>query len=183
MLKILGAIVAVLVVAVAGLLIYAATKPDAFRVERSIAIKAPPDKVMALVGDLRGWTAWSPYEKKDPGMKRAYSGAAAGKGAAYEWDGNKEVGHGRMEILEATPSRVVIKLDFVAPFEAHNTAEFTAQPLADKGGDSTTVTWAMYGPSPYFAKVLHTVLDMDRMIGTDFEAGLQSLKAIAEKGT
>jgi len=177
MLKIIGIVVAVLVVAVAGLLIYAATRPDDFRVERSIAVEAPPDKVMALVGDLRGWTAWSPYEKKDPGMKRTYSGAAAGKGAIYEWDGNKDVGHGRMEILEATPSKVMIKLDFMTPFEAHNTAEFSAVPR----GDNTTVIWAMYGPSPYIAKVMQTVMNMDRMIGTDFEAGLQSLKAVAEK--
>jgi len=177
MLKIIGIVVAVLVVAVAGLLIYAATKPDDFRVQRSIAMKAPPDKVMALVGDLRGWTAWSPYEKKDPAMKRAYAGPAAGKGAAYEWDGNKEVGRGRMEILEVTPSKVVIKLDFITPFEAHNIAEFTARPQ----GDNTNVTWAMYGPSPFIAKVIQTVINMDRMVGKDFEAGLQNLKAVAEK--
>jgi len=181
MLRIIGIAVLVVVVAVAGLLIYAATRPDDFRVERSIAVKAPPDKVMALVGDLRGWTAWSPYEKKDPAMKRAYSGAAAGKGAAYEWDGNKEVGHGRMEILEATPSKVVIKLDFITPFEAHNIAEFTAQPQGDGKGDNTNVTWAMYGPSPFIAKVMQTVINMDRMVGKDFEAGLQNLKAVAEK--
>src|SRR3954447_10436575 len=107
MLKIVGIVVLVVVVAVAGLLAYAAMKPDDFRVERSIAIKAPPEKVMAVVGDLKGWTAWSPYEKKDPGMKRAYAGALAGKGAIYEWDGNKEVGHGRMEILEAGPSKLL----------------------------------------------------------------------------
>jgi hypothetical protein len=177
MLRIIGIAVLVVVVAVAGLLIYAATRPDDFRVERSIAVKAPPDKVMALVGDLRGWTAWSPYEKKDPGMKRSYSGAPAGKGAIYEWDGNNQVGRGRMEILEATPSKVRIKLDFMTPFEAHNTAEFSAVPR----GDNTTVIWAMYGPSPYIAKVMQTVVNMDRMIGTDFEAGLQSLKAVAEK--
>ena len=177
MLKIVGIIVLVVVVAVAGLLAYAAMKPDDFRVQRSIAIKAPPDKVMAVVGDLKGWTAWSPYEKKDPGMKRAYAGTPSGKGAIYEWDGNKDVGRGRMEILESTPSKVVIKLDFITPFEAHNTAEFTAQPQ----GDSTNVTWAMYGPSPYMAKVMQTVMNMDKMIGTDFEAGLQSLKTVAEK--
>lgn len=177
MLKIAGIIVLVVVVAVAGLLAYAAMKPDDFRVQRSIAIKAPPDKVMAVVGDLKGWTAWSPYEKKDPGMKRAYAGAPAGKGAIYEWDGNKEVGRGRMEILESTPSKVVIKLDFITPFEAHNTAEFTAV----RQGDNTNVTWAMYGPSPYVAKVMQTVMNMDKMIGTDFEAGLQNLKTVAEK--
>ncbi len=177
MLKIIGIIAVLLVVVVAGLLIYAATKPDAFRVERSIAIKAPPEKILAQVGDLRGWAAWSPYERKDPAMKRTFSGAPAGKGAVYEWDGNKNVGQGRMEILDATPSKVTLKLDFLKPFEAHNTAEFTAVP----GRDTTTVTWAMYGPSPYFAKVMQTVVSMDSMVGKDFEAGLQSLKTVAEK--
>jgi hypothetical protein len=177
MLKIVGIVVLVLVVAVAGLLAYAATRPDDFRVERSIVVKVPPDKVLALVGDLRGWPAWSPYEKKDPAMKRAFAGAERGKGAVYEWDGNKEVGRGRMEILEATPARIVIKLDFLKPFEAHNTAEFTAL----SQGDATTVTWAMYGPSPYMAKVMQTVINMDKMIGRDFGAGLQNLKAVAEK--
>ena len=177
MLKIIGLVALVVVVAVAGLLAYAALKPDDFRVQRSIAIKAPPDKIMTVVSDLKGWTAWSPYEKKDPGMKRAYAGAPSGKGAIYEWDGNKDVGHGRMEILESTPSRVVIKLDYITPFEAHNTAEFTAVPQ----GDATNVTWAMYGPSPYVAKVMQTVMNMDKMIGSDFEAGLQSLKTVAEK--
>lgn len=177
MLKIVGIVLLVVAVAVAGLLVYAAMKPDDFRVQRTIAIKAPPEKVMAVVGDLKGWTAWSPYEKKDPAMKRTYAGAPSGKGAIYEWDGNKDVGHGRMEILESTPSKVVIKLDFITPFEAHNTAEFTAVPQ----GDSTNVTWAMYGPSPYAAKVIQTVMNMDKMIGNDFEAGLQSLKTVAEK--
>ncbi|HYD04709.1 MAG TPA: SRPBCC family protein [Reyranella sp.] len=181
MLRIVGIVVLVFVVAVAGLLAYAATRPDDFRVQRSIAIKAPPDKVMGLVGDLRGWTAWSPYEKKDPAMKRSYSGAPVGKGAVYEWDGNKDVGRGRMEILEATPSKVTLKLDFMTPFEAHNTAEFTAVPRGDSTNVTTNVTWAMYGPSPFMAKVIQTVIDMDKMIGTDFEAGLQSLKAVAEK--
>ncbi len=177
MLKIVGIVALVVVVAVAGVLVFAALKPDDFRVQRSIDIKAPPDKIMTAVADLKGWTAWSPYEKKDPGMKRAYAGAPSGKGAIYEWDGNKDVGHGRMEILEAGPSKVVIKLDFITPFEAHNTAEFTAVPQ----GDATNVTWAMYGPSPYVAKVMQTVMNMDKMIGSDFEAGLQSLKTVAEK--
>jgi hypothetical protein len=177
MLKIVGIVAVVLVVAVAALLIYAATRPDDFRVQRSIAIKAPPDRILALVADLRGWSAWSPYEKKDPAMKRSFSGASQGKGAVYEWEGNSQVGQGRMEILETTPQKVVIKLDFLKPFEGHNTAEFATAPQ----GDSTAVTWAMYGPSPFMAKVMQTVINMDRMIGNDFEAGLASLKAVAEK--
>jgi hypothetical protein len=145
MLKIIGIVVAVLVVAVAGLLIYAATKPDDFRVQRSIAMKAPPDKVMALVGDLRGWTAWSPYEKRDPAMKRRFSGSRRVSEAVYEWDGNRNVGQGRMEILESTPpSKLRIDLQFIKPFKAHNVAEFTFDPH----GRKTTVTWAMHGRRP-----------------------------------
>lgn len=178
MLKIVAILAAIVVAAVAGILIYAATKPDSFRVERSATIKAPPDKIFALIANLRGWGAWSPYEKKDPDMKRTFSGAASGKGAVYEWDGNRNVGQGRMEIVEATPpSKIAIKLDFIKPFAGHNTAEFTMVPA----GDNTTVTWAMYGPSPYVAKVMGTLFNMDRMIGNDFEAGLAVLKTVAEK--
>jgi uncharacterized protein YndB with AHSA1/START domain len=178
MLKVLGIIVAVVLVAVAGILVYAATKPNDFRVQRSVSIKAPPDKIYALIVDLHGWAAWSPYEKKDPAMKRTFSGAASGKGAVYEWDGDKNVGAGRMEIVgAAAPSKVTIKLDFLKPFEGHNTAEFTMVP----SGDTTTVTWAMYGPSPYMMKVMGTFMNMDRMIGDDFAIGLANLKAIAEK--
>lgn len=178
MLKILGIVAVVVLVAVAGILAYAATKPDDFRVQRSASIKAPPDKIYAQIVDLHGWAAWSPYEKKDPAMKRTFSGAASGKGAVYEWDGDKNVGAGRMEIVEAAaPSKVGIKLDFLKPFEGHNTAEFTMVP----SGDGTNVTWAMYGPSPYIAKVMGTFFNMDRMIGDDFAAGLANLKTIAEK--
>ena len=178
MLKALAIIGLVVVVLIAGVAIYAATKPDSFRVERSIAIKAPPEKLHALVNDLRVWATWSPYEKKDPNMKRSFGATTSGKGATYAWEGDKNVGHGRMEIVEvATPSKVAIKLDFLKPFEAHNIAEFTFVPR----GDSTTVTWAIYGPSPYVSKVMSTFIDMDKMIGNDFEAGLQTLKALAEK--
>jgi len=177
-LRVVAILAAIVVVVVAGILIYAATKPDSFSVQRSANIKAPPDKIFALVANLRGWSAWSPYEKKDPDMKRVFSGAESGKGAVYEWNGNKDVGQGRMEIIEATaPSKITIKLDFLKPFEGHNTAEFTMVPA----GDNTTVTWAMYGPSPYVAKIMGTLFNLDRMIGNDFEAGLASLKSVAEK--
>lgn len=178
MLKVAGIVAAVVLVAVAIILILAATKPNEFRVQRSVAIKAPPDKIFPLVADLKGWAAWSPYEKKDPGMKRTFSGSQSGKGAIYEWDGDKNVGHGRMEITDtAAPSKVVIKLDFFTPFEAHNTAEFTMTPQ----GDATNVTWAMYGPNVFLGKVMQVFMNMDKMVGTDFEAGLQALKAVAEK--
>jgi uncharacterized protein YndB with AHSA1/START domain len=178
MLKTLAVIAVILAVIVAGILIYAATKPDAFTVRRTASIKAPPERIFALVNDLHGWNAWSPYEKKDPDMKRTFGGAALGKGAIYQWDGNKNVGSGSMEIIEATaPSKIVIKLDFLKPFEGHNTAEFTMNPQ----GDNTTVTWAMYGPSSFMFKVMGIFMNMDKMIGDDFAAGLANLKVVAEK--
>ena len=171
-------IVIVVVLLIGALLIFAATKPDTFRVQRAASIKAPPEKIFALITDLHSWSAWSPYEKKDPAMKRAHSGAANGKGAVYEWEGNKEVGKGRMEITDAAPpSRVTMRLDFVKPFEAHNTVDFTLEPK----GDATNVTWALHGPSPYISKLMGVFFDMDNMIGKDFEAGLGNLKRVAEK--
>jgi uncharacterized protein YndB with AHSA1/START domain len=166
------------VVLIAAVLVYAATRPDTFRVERSAGIKAPPEKVFALVNDFKRWDAWSPWEKKDPAMRRAFGDATSGKGAAYSWEGNKDVGQGRMEITESVPSsKVSIKLEFVKPFEARNTVDFTLQPK----GDTTQVTWAIYGPSPYISKLIGIFLSMDSMIGKDFEAGLADLKVVAEK--
>lgn len=163
---------------VAALLIYAATRPDTFRIERSLEIKASPDALFAQIGDFHAWRDWSPWEARDPGMKRTYGEVTHGEGAVYGWEGNRDVGAGRMEIVESLPpTQLRIKLDFFRPFEAHNTAEFT---LSDRGG-TTTVTWAMHGPSAFAAKLMGIFMNMDRMIGRDFEAGLASLKAIAEK--
>jgi carbon monoxide dehydrogenase subunit G len=168
----------VAVVLLAALFIYAATKPDVFRVQRAASIKAPPEKIFPFVNDLHRFGAWSPYEKKDPAMKRTFSGPESGSGAVYEWDGDKNVGQGRMEISETSPpSRVTIRLDFLRPFEAHNMVEFTLVPK----GDATDVTWAMQGPVPYVAKIMHVFFDMDSMVGKDFEAGLANLKSITEK--
>jgi hypothetical protein len=134
-------------------------------------------KVFALINDFNQWGAWSPWEKKDPAMKRTFGTATSGKGAVYAWEGNKEVGQGRMEIAEsAPPSKVTITLDFFKPFEAHNTVEFTLEPK----GDATIVTWAMQGDTPYFAKIIHVFIDMESMVGKDFEAGLANLMAVAE---
>ncbi|HUK55896.1 MAG TPA: SRPBCC family protein [Nitrospiria bacterium] len=166
------------VVLIAALLIYAATRPDTFRVRRSASIKAPPERIFALINDFHRWGAWSPWEKMDPAMQRIHSGASDGKGAVYEWEGNNKVGKGRMEITESSPpSQVTIKLDFIKPFEGHNVAEFTLEPE----GDTTKVTWAMHGPLPYMAKVIHVFFNMDRIVGKDFETGLANLKTIAEK--
>jgi len=168
----------VVVLLIAALLAYAATRPDTFRVQRAASIKAPPEKIFALLNDFQRWEAWSPWEKKDPAMKRAFSVVTSGKGAVYSWEGNKEVGQGRMEIAEAVPpSKLAIKLDFLKPFEAHNTVEFT---LAPKDG-ATNVTWAMQGDTPYLAKIVHVFLNMDSLVGKDFETGLANLKAAAEK--
>ena len=175
MLKILAIVVVVLIVAI---LIYAATRSDTFRVQRSASIKALPERIFPLINDLHSHAAWSPWGKKDPAMKKTHSGAASGKGAVYEGDGNKEIGKGRMEITESSPpSTVVMAMHFIKPFEAHSTAEFTLEP----SGDSTYVTWSLYGPQPYLAKVMHIFFDMDSMIGREFESGLANLKAIAEK--
>jgi uncharacterized protein YndB with AHSA1/START domain len=175
MLKIIALVLVVLVVA---LLIYAATKPDTFRVQRSASIKAPAEKIFALINDLRDFNTWNPYEKKDPNIKGNYSGPSRGKGAAYAFEGNKEVGKGSIEITEATPPhKVAMNLNMIHPFEAHNIVEFTLQP----DGTATNVTWSMHGPLPYIAKIVHLVFDMDRMVGKDFEAGLANLKAVAEK--
>lgn len=163
---------------IAAFLIYAGFKPDTIRVERSISIQAPPGKIFAYIADFHRWRGWSPYENKDPGMKRAYSGTPSGVGAVYEYSGNRNVGSGRLEITEAVPaSKIVIKLDFKEPIEGHNVAVFTLVPH----GDSTEVSWLMQGPSPYIGKVMQTIFDMDKMIGTDFAAGLENLKAAAEK--
>jgi uncharacterized protein YndB with AHSA1/START domain len=176
--KILLTTVIVVVVVVAAILVIAATRPDTFKVERSASIKAPPDKVFALINDFPSWQAWSPWEGLDPNMKRTMSATTAGKGAVYEWDGNNEVGKGRMEIVESTPpSKVGIQLAFFRPFEAHNTAEFTLVPE----GDATRVTWTMNGPMPYISKVISLFCDMDKLIGKDFEAGLAKMKSVAEK--
>ena len=162
---------------VAVLLLYAATKPDTFHVQRSISIQAPPEKIFAILNDFHQSASWSPYEKKDPAMKRAFSGPESGKGAVYQFDGNKEVGKGRLTITDTTPSsKVVIALEMLEPFEAHNVVEYT---LGAKGG-STDVTWAIHGQQPYLGKVMSLFIDCDKMIGKDFEVGLANLKAVSE---
>ena len=169
---------AVILIPAVSLLAYATTKPDTMRVHRSTSIKAPAEKIFPLISDFHNWTQWSPYEKLDPALQRTYTGSSQGQGAAYAWAGNSQVGKGSMEILEAKePSHIVIKLDFVEPFEGHMTAEFTL----DTKGDATEVTWAMHGPQSYCGKIMSCLIDCDTMIGKDFEAGLAGLKAVAEK--
>jgi uncharacterized protein YndB with AHSA1/START domain len=167
----------VVLVLVAAVLLFAATKPDTFRVQRAASIKAPPERIFPLINDFQRWAAWSPWEKKDPAMKRTLGLKTSGTGAAYTWEGNGEVGKGRMEITASSPpSQLTIQLDFERPFETRNSVEFTLAPE----GEATSVTWAMEGRTPYFAKIIHLFFDMDSMVGKAFEAGLASLKAIAE---
>ena len=175
MIKIVAILFAILV---AAILVYAATRPDSFRIERSATIKAAPEKVFPLINDFHQWEAWSPWEKIDPGLKRTYEGAASGKGAVYTWNGNKDVGAGRMEIVESTPaSKIVLKLDFTAPFAANNAVEF----ILERQGETTRITQAMYGPSPFISKLMGLFFSIDKMVGDKYEQGLASLKAIAEK--
>ena len=169
-------ILIVIAVAFAALLAYAATKPDTFIVRRSTSIAASPEKIFPMIDDLRAQSAWSPFEK-DPNMKRTHSGAPRGKGAVYAWDGNRQVGAGQIAITESVPSsKVVLLLDMVRPFKAHNTVEFTL----DRVGAGTNVTWAMQGRQPYMAKVMGLFVDCDKMCGGLFEEGLAKLKALAE---
>lgn len=174
----LKTIALILVAAVLAALAFAATRPDSFRIERSVNIQAPPEKVFALVNDFHRWEAWSPWEKIDPQIRRTYSGAASGPGAVYAWQGNKDIGEGRMEITQAdAPRRLLLKLDFITPFEAHNSVEFTLE--AQGGG--TRLTQAMFGPSPFVSKLMGLVFSMDKMVGGKYEEGLASLKALAER--
>jgi hypothetical protein len=165
----------IVAVAVVAILFYAANKPDKFRVQRTTNIKAAPERIFPLIDDLHAHTTWSPFEK-DPNMKRTHSGAPRGKGAVYEWDGNRQVGSGRIAITDSTPTKITMALDMLRPFAAHNTVEFTLEPTSSW----TNVTWAMYGRQPYMAKFMSTFIDCDAMVGRQFEEGLAKMKALAE---
>ena len=177
MLTALAVIAIIAAAAIVIVLVIAATRPDTFRVERATTIAAPPDRIFPLINDFRNWRSWSPWEKMDPALARTFSGPESGKGAAYAWQGNRKVGQGRMEIAQAQPpSKIAIDLHFLKPFKAHNVAQFSLEPQ----GGATKVTWTMDGKAPFVAKIMHTMFNMDRMIGKDFEKGLANLKAIAE---
>jgi hypothetical protein len=169
----------VIACAITAFLVYASTKPNAFRYARTQRINAAPESIFPLINDYRNWVQWSPYEHRDPAMKRTFEGPTAGVGAVYAWNGNKNVGSGRMEILDATPNKITIKLEFYAPFKANNIAEFSLMPH----GDATDVTWAMSGPTPFIGKIMATLIDCDKMCGKDFSQGLASMKDVAERKT
>jgi uncharacterized protein YndB with AHSA1/START domain len=167
-----------IVVIVALILGVAATKPDTFTMHRTTTIKAPPEKIMALVSDFHNWQAWSPWEKLDPKMQRTFSGPASGKGAVYEWQGNSDVGRGRMEVIDvAAPTSITIELAFKEPVETTNITQFVLTPQ----GENTTVTWNMNGPMPFVSKIMSVFSSMETLVGPDFEKGLAQLKAAAEK--
>lgn len=176
-LLVLAGIVGVLAAAIAVILVLAMLKPDEMRVERSATIDAPPERVYALIQDFHQWGQWSPWEKLDPAMQRTHSGAESGQGAVYAWEGNDKVGQGRMEILEASPpSKVSIKLEFLKPWEGQFSDEFALAPE----GNGTKVTWSMHGPNAFMSKVMQVFMDMEGMVGKDFETGLANMKAAAE---
>lgn len=171
-------ILILVVLAIVAVLGFAMTKPDTYEVERSATLRAAPDAIHAAIADFHRWSEWSPWEKLDPAMNRTFEGAASGKGAVYAWKGNSDVGEGRMEITDVTaPSRLGIKLDFVEPFASSCVMEFELAPQ----GDSTTVRWVMKGNHNFMSKVMCVFMDMDAMIGKDFESGLANLKTAVEK--
>lgn len=169
-------ILAIIVLGVLAVLVYASMQPSSFSLRREADIKAAPETIRALIEDFREWRKWSPWEKLDPELKRTLSGAPLGKGSVYEWSGNNKVGQGRMEILESSPSAVKIKLDFHKPMTAHNITDFLLEPR--DGG--THVTWVMSGPLNIMMKLMHVFMNMDKMVGKDFERGLASMKQAAE---
>jgi uncharacterized protein YndB with AHSA1/START domain len=171
-------IIIAIVVVVAVILIYASTKPDTFRVERSATFKATPEKVFAQINDFHNWPAWSTWERMDPNMQKTHSGAASGVGAKYAWQGNNKVGQGDMEITETIPnSKVMVNLNFLKPMEAHNIGEFTITPE----GEGARLNWAMYGPAPFMTKLFGVFVNMDKMIGKDFEDSMNNLRTVVEK--
>lgn len=170
--------IVVVIVLIGLVLAIAQSRPNEFTVQRTVRIAAPPERIYPDIVDFHRWPGWSPWERMDPAMQKTYTGAASGRGAVYEWAGNSKVGQGRMEITDATaPTSVTVKLDFMKPFETHNTARFTLVPA----GESTDVTWSMFGSSPLMIKLMSVFFNMDKLVGKDFERGLASLKTLAER--
>ena len=158
-------------------LVVVAMQPADFRITRSTTIAAPADVVFAQVNDFHKWDAWSPWAKLDPAMKQTYEGTPAGVGAIYSWVGNKDVGEGRMTITQSRPGELVgIKLEFLKPFAQVNATEFALKP----DGNQTAVTWSMNGTNNFMAKGFGLFMNLDKMVGGDFEKGLAQMKLVAE---
>lgn len=168
----------IIVAIIAVVLIVAAMRPDQFRIERSATIQAAPERIFPLINDLHRWQSWSPYEKKDPDMQRSFEGPSAGPGAAYGWNGNKNIGSGRMQISESIPSsHVRLQLEFFTPFKASNVADFVLEPQ----GAATRITWSMQGRANFMSKLMGLVFNIDKMVGKDFEDGLVNLRTLTEE--
>jgi hypothetical protein len=177
MLTILGVVLLLIILVAIAAFAYAETQPAAFRVQRTTSINALPDEIFPFLDDFQRWPEWSPWEGRDPAMKRTFTGAQAGRGAVYAWRGNRKVGAGRMEIIETSPPlRLVIALHFLKPFEVRNTAEFHLEPA----GPATRLTWAMQGRANPVMRTMGLFMNMDQMIGRDFETGLANLKRVSE---
>ena len=174
-------IVAVAIAAfLAFVVIFAATRPETFRVQRSVRIDAAPEKIFPLIDDFHNWPSWAPQDKDDASMNRTYSGAALGPGAVSDWASSGSAGKGRMSIIESTPpTRVVVKVDFVKPFAAHNVNELILESIAEPGA-ATKVIWTMQGSNLYVMKLMSIFVNMDRVMGKHFESGPNNLKQAAE---
>jgi len=171
-------ILALILVVVVIFCVVVAMQPEDFKITRVASMNASPDKVFEQVNDFHKWDAWSPWAKLDPAMKTTYSGAASGTGSSYSWVGNDKVGEGRMTIADSHPSEhIKIDLEFIKPFAAKNVTDFAFKP----DGDKTTVTWTMTGKNNFMAKAFNLVMNMDKLVGGDFEKGLGQLKTVVEK--
>ena len=170
-------VLAVFLVLVIGFVGFVAMRPADFRIVRSTTISAPPADVFPQVNDFHNWNNWSPWAKIDPNMKAVYEGPESGEGAVYKWFGNDDVGEGIMQITESKPDEEIkIRLEFIKPFAGLNTTLFTFKPE----GDKTVVTWDMSGKNPFLGKLFHLIMDMDKMVGDQFEKGLAQMKSVVE---
>ena len=167
----------IIIVLVALVLIYGVSQPAGFSVVREADFNATPKMVFSQINDFHNWSAWSPWEKMDPDMKREFSGSASGVGAKYAWVGNKKVGQGNMEITNSVPSKnMQLDLNFIKPFQASNVTEFTLTP----NGKGTHLKWEMRGRAPFVFRVMGMFFSMDKIVGTDFERGLANLRGIVD---
>lgn len=167
----------VILALLAALLIFIATRSDTMHVERTAVVNAPADVVFSIINDLHQWSLWSPYDKRDPDMKKTYEGAPTGPGASYAWNGNKHVGEGRMTIVSGQPNELItMKLEFTRPFPGQNRVDFKLVPIT--GG--TRVSWILEGKNNFMSKAMSLIINMDKMIGTDFEVGLANLNTVAQ---
>ncbi|GDY13883.1 polyketide cyclase [Planctomycetota bacterium] len=174
--KIAFIILGLVLVVVAALVLVVAVQPAEFAITRSLAMNAPPAAIFAEVNDFKRWGGWSPWEKIDPNLKRTYGEITAGVGAVYRWQGNDQVGEGSMTISSIKPDQqITIKLEFLKPFAAKNQTIFDFTPTAA----GTTVTWTMRGRNDFMTKAVCLFMDMDKMVGADFEKGLAQLKALS----